>query len=148
MATSTYLHGVQPSDVLDVLPADTRYVTADSAGLNLGQIAGYIERGAGQVNALLVRQGMTPEALDANSAQVARDAILTYAAQYSLERLGAGADQIDRREREWQRLTKLLKEDPQSMGAAQDEAGTLGVKSNLPTTRTERRWGTHATRRY
>lgn len=146
MADTIYLHGVSCDDVLDTLPADTRHVSATSAGLNFGQVDGFIARAAGQVNALLARHGLT--SLDANSTQVARDAIIAYAAAYSLERIGAAADQIDRRMREWDRLTKQLASEPQNVGTAQDAAGTLGVKSNLPTTSTERRWGTRATRRY
>lgn len=146
MADSTYLHGVGHDDVLATLPADTRNVSATSVGLNYGLVDGYIERAAGQVNALLARQGFGT--LDANSTQVARDAIIAYAAAYSLERMGAQADQIDRRMGEWARLTKLLKEDPQSMGTAQDAAGTLGVKSNAPACATARRWGSKAAGRH
>lgn len=145
MATSVDLHGVSYDDVLDTLPADTRHVSATSAGLNYGQIDGFIARAAGQVNALLARHGLT---LDANGTQLARDAIIAYAAAYSLERIGAAAEQIDRRMREWDRLTKQLASEPQNVGVAQDDAGTLGVKSNAPSTPTARRWGSGASRRF
>lgn len=116
----TYLHEVAAQDVLDTLPANTASVTATSDGLSLGQVDKLIQRGAGQVNALLLRHGMDPAALDANSAQLARDAIIAYAGAGALERLGAEAGQVDRRTREWERLLKTLKEDPQSLGSAQD----------------------------
>lgn len=127
-----YNHGLEPADVLDVLPADTRHVTATSAGLNLPQIQAYLDRASGVVNAQLTRHGMSAEALDVDSAQLARDAILTYAAAYSLERIGAGADQIERRLREWDRLLALLRKEPQAMGAAQDGPEAIVTKSNLP----------------
>lgn len=127
-----YNHGLEPPDVLDVLPADTRAVTASGYGLNLSQIQAYLDRASGMVNAQLARHGMSPEALDPDSAQVARDAILTYAAAYSLERIGAGADQIERRLREWERLLALLRKEPQVMGAAQDTPEAITTKSNLP----------------
>lgn len=137
----TYLHEVAAQDVLDTLPADTTSVTATSDGLSLGQIDKLIQRGAGQVNALLLRHGMDPAALDANSAQIGRDAIIAYAAAGALERLGADAGQIDRRTREWERLLKVLKEDPQSLGSAQN--GHPITRSNIDTStsgRARKRW--------
>lgn len=129
---SVFTHGLEPADVLDILPADTRHVSAKSAGLNLGQIQSYLDRASGVVNAQLVRHGMSPEALDADSAQLARDAVLTYASAYSLERMGAGADQIERRLREWDKLLALLRKEPQIMGAAQDGQEAIVTKSNIP----------------
>ena len=129
---AVYTHGVEPSDVLDVIPADTRHVSATSAGLNLGQIQNFIDRASGVVNAQLVRHGMSPEDLNPDSAQIARDAILTYASAYSLERIGASSDQIERRLREWSNLLTLLRKEPQAMGAAQDAPQAVITKSNIP----------------
>jgi len=129
---SVYTHGVEPSDVLDTLPADTRHVTSTSAGLNLSQVQNFIDRASGVVNAQLERHGMSPDTLDSNSSQLARDAILTYASAYSLERIGAGPDQIERRLREWTSLLTILRKEPQAMGAAQDAETALTTKSNIP----------------
>jgi hypothetical protein len=136
---TTYLHALTAQDVLDALPVDTVGVTASSQGLNTVQIDAYIERAAGQVNAQLVRHGMDPEQLDDNSSGLVRDAIITRACADALERLGAGTDQIERRLREWERLLKLLREEPQVMGAAQTAAPT--ARSNIDTASpTRRRW--------
>lgn len=131
MSSTIFVHSVTVDMVLDTLPVNTTQVTATSNGLNLGLVEGYISRAAGQVNALLVRHGMSPESLDPNSSQVAQDAIVAYSAAYSLERLGASPDQIERRLREYKELINTLKTDPQSLGSAQDQVSALGVKSNI-----------------
>ena len=136
---TTTLHSVIAQDVLDALPVDTVGVTAESQGLNTTLIAGYIERAAGQVNAQLSRHAIDPTTLDADSEQLCRDAIITRACADSLERLGASTEQIERRLREWERLLKLLREEPQAMGAAQAAAPT--ARSNVnPADPAPRRW--------
>lgn len=129
MADTVYIHGVSAQDVLATLPMNTTAVSANSNGLNFGLIDGYIERAAGQVNAQLTRHGMDPAALDPDSSQIARDAIIAYAAAQSLERAGAAADQIERRLREWRDLVQLLKREPQAMGASQGPTNI--VKTNI-----------------
>lgn len=129
---ATYLHDVEAQDVLDTLPVNTTSVTMSSAGLNIGQVDALIERGAGQVNAALERHGIQPEQLGTNAAQLARDAIIAYAAAYSLERLGAASDQIERRMREHKELLATLRTSPQDLGAAQDGNQTAAqAKSNI-----------------
>lgn len=138
---AVYLHGVTPPDVLDTIPADTRNVSESTTGLNLGQVRTFIERAAGQVNNQLVRHGMTPESLGENPSQLARDAIISYAAAYSYERLGGGQDAVDRRLREWERLLKQLREEPQSLGEAQDGDAQSGTRSNIDLAcPTRKRW--------
>lgn len=131
MADTIHIHGVSAQDVLQTLPVNTVSVTATSSGLNFGIIDGFVERAAGQVNAQLVRHGMEPTSLDPNSTQIARDAIIAYAAAQALERMGGSAEQIERRLREWRDLTQLLRQQPQVMGAAQDAASAQLPRSNV-----------------
>lgn len=132
MSTAIFQHGVTYVEVLETLPVDTARVTANSNGLNFGIVDSYIARAAGMVNAQLVRHGVVPESLDPNTAQIAQDAIITYAAAFCLERLGASPDQIERRMREWKELFNMLKKEPQVLGSAQDGAEQNVVKSNVP----------------
>lgn len=131
MSATIFVHTVTVEMVLDTLPVNTTTVTATSNGLNYGMVDGFISRAAGQVNALLVRHGISPESLDPDSSQLAQDAIVAYSAAYSLEKLGASPDLIERRLREYKELINTLKSDPQSLGSAQDQSQALGVKSNI-----------------
>lgn len=130
---STYDHGVTPQDVLAIMPAGLDQIGESTAGLNLGQVRAFIERGAGQVNNQLVRHGIAPEGLDDNSAQLARDGIISYAASQCMSRLGSPDAAIDRFVREWNAILKMLREEPQSLGSAQDGAEQSLTKSNVPT---------------
>lgn len=120
MSDTIYTHNVTVKMVLDTLPVNTTTVTANSNGLNYGIIDGFIARAAGQVNAALVRHGISPRGMDQDSSQVAQDAIVAYSAAYSLERLGSSSELVERRLREYEKLMTLLKKDPNSLGAAQD----------------------------
>lgn len=131
MSATIFVHTVTVEMVLDTLPVNTTTVTATSNGLNYGMVDGFISRAAGQVNALLVRHGISPESLDPDSSQLAQDAIVAYSAAYSLEKLGASPDLIERRLREYKELINTLKSDPQSLGSAQDQSQALGVKGNI-----------------
>lgn len=148
MSLTTFLHNVSASSVLDTLPSGTTTVTSTSKGLNLSQVESYIARGAGIVNAQLVRHGMTPDSLDPNSSQLAQDAIIAYSAAYCLERIGGSNDQIERRYREWNSLLDLLKNEPQALGSAQDSTGALLVKSNINTSSPTRRYWNSSNFRY
>lgn len=134
--------GVSAASVLATLPANTTNVTTTSAGLNTVQIDTFIERAGGQVAAACVRNGIDPASLGPNEIELARDAVIAYAAAYSLERIGASQDQITRRLEEWGRLLKLLREQPQNLGAAQDVQSAQKVRSNIDTSggRRDRRW--------
>lgn len=134
--------GVSAAGVLATLPANTSNVTTTSAGLNTVQIDQFIERAGGQVAAALVRNGISAAGLGDNERELARDAVIAYAAAYSLERIGASQDQVDRRLNEWTRLLKLLREQPQNLGAAQDVQSAQKVRSNIDTSgeRRDRRW--------
>lgn len=142
MAVTTF--GVSAQDVLNTLPADTSNVTNTSAGLNTEQIEGFIERASGQVSATLVRHGIDPAALGDNERELVRDAVIAYAAVYSLERIGGAQDQITRRQEEWRSIIKLLREQPQNLGASQDATTAQKVRSNIdPSARRpedRRRW--------
>lgn len=131
MAADTF--GVLAASVLATLPANTTNVTSTSEGLNTVQVEGFIERAGGQVAAALVRNGIDPASLDDNGVELARDAVIAYAAAYSLERIGASQDQITRRLDEWGRLLKVLREQPQNLGAAQDAQSAQKVRSNIDT---------------
>lgn len=136
--------GVSAASVLATLPANTTNVTSTSEGLNTVQVEGFIERAGGQVAAALVRNGIDPTGLGPNEIELARDAVIAYAAAYSLERIGGAQDQITRRLDEWGRLLKLLREQPQNLGAAQDVQSAQKVRSNIdPSARRpedRRRW--------
>jgi hypothetical protein len=140
MSTAIYTHGVTPTEVLQTLPVDTTRVSADSNGLNLGIVDGYIARAAGQVNAQLARHGIEPEALDPNTTQIAQEAIIQFSAALCLERLGASPDQIDRRRSDWRDLFDLLQRSPQVLGSAQDTAEAVVVKSNVSLESGKSRW--------
>lgn len=148
MSNTTFLHGVDARLVLDTLPTNTTTVTATSKGLNLSQVDSFIARAAGIVNAQLVRHGISPDSLDPNTSQLAQDAIISYASAYCLERIGGSVDQIERRYREWNDIFTLLKNEPQSLGSAQDNAATLLVKSNIDTSNPSTRKWTTSTFRY
>jgi len=135
MVAEIYWHGVTYENVLDTLPVDVTSVTAVSNGLNFGIVESFITRAAGIVNAQLVRHGMSPDSLDANTTQIVQDALITYSAAFCLERLGASPDQIERRLREWKSILDMLKSEPQSLGSAQDGSEQLLVKSNVLTGR-------------
>lgn len=132
-----FTHNVSPEDVLDVLPADTVGVTANSQGLNTGHITKFIERGAGMVGAQLKRNGMGPESLEEYGAQVARDAVIKYAVVECLKRLGASDTKIAAEVQEWNRMLTMLKTEPQSLGASHE--GTQTWSSN--STSAERKFG-------
>lgn len=128
---AVFTHNVSEQDVLNTVPADTSKITEATRGLNLGQVRGFIERAAGQVNNQLVRHGIAPDQLGDDPSQLAKDAIITYAAALVLEALGGSEEKIDRRMREWERLLKMLREEPQALGAAQDGAEQSTARSNL-----------------
>lgn len=142
MAVTTF--GVSAQDVLNTLPADTSNVTPTSNGLNTAQVEDFIERASGQVSATLVRHGIDPAALGDNERELVRDAVIAYAAAYSLERIGGAQDQITRRLDEWRGLIKLLRDQPQNLGASQDATTAQKVRSNIdPSARRpedRRRW--------
>ena len=131
MSGTTYLHNVSYDLVIETLPVNTTVISATSNGLNFGQIDNFIARAAGMVNAQLVRHGIDPSSLDFNTSQLAQDAIISYSAAFCLERLGASPDQIERRMREWKDLLKLMMEQPQALGSAQDTQAASTVKSNI-----------------
>jgi len=138
---AVFTHAVEPRDVLDTIPADTRLVSESSVGLNLAQVRAFIERGAGQVNNQLVRHGVDPASLTPNPAQLARDAVISYAAAQAYERLGGSEQQIDRRMREWDRLLKMLREEPQALGEATNGDTQSGARSNVnPSSPTQKRY--------
>lgn len=130
---AVYTHNVSEQDVLNTLPADMSRIGASTHGLTLGQVASFIERGAGQVNNQLVRHGMVPDQLGDNPSQLARDAVIAYAAAQCLDRLGGSEEKIDRRMREWERLLKMLREEPQALGEAQDGNAQSLARSNVNT---------------
>lgn len=136
---SVYVHEVTERDVLNTVPADTSQISESTRGLTLGQVRDFITRAAGQVNNQLARHGVSIESLGDNPSQLARDAIIAYAAAMSLEALGGPEEKIDRRMREWERLLKMLREEPQALGAAQDAAEQSTARSNIniacPTTK-------------
>lgn len=128
---AVFVHNVTERDVLNTVPADTSNISESSRGITLGMVRDFIERAAGQVNNQLVRHGMAPEQLGDNPSQLARDAIISYAAALSLEALGGSEEKIDRRMREWERLLKMLREEPQALGAAQDAAEQSTARTNI-----------------
>lgn len=128
---AVYTHGVEPLDVLNTVPADTSQIGEATRGLNLGQVREFIERAAGQVNNQLARHGMAVEQLGDNPSQLARDAIIAYAAAQALERLGGSEEKIERRLREWERLLKMLREEPQALGEAQNGDAQSLTRSNI-----------------
>lgn len=142
MAVTTF--GVSAQDVLNTLPADTSNVTNTSAGLNTEQIEGFITRASGILSATLERHGINPASLADNGLELAREAVIAYAAEKSLERIGASADQINRRRDEWNQLLKELRSTPQNLGVAQDVPTAQKVRSNIdPSARRpedRRRW--------
>jgi hypothetical protein len=127
------LYGITSAKVLDELPNNIRGVTSSSQGLNTTKITAWIERAAGQVNALLERYGVTSDEvlLNDNSLEVARTAILSYAVAKSLEVAVANpADpRIERSWAQWRDAYKLLQDVPSTLGAALEP--TDQVKANF-----------------
>lgn len=128
---ATHLYSVTAQDVLDTLPADTRNVTSTSQGLNTSKVEGYIARASGQISAILVRHGIEPSSLGDDEIELIRDAVIAYAGGYSLERIGASTEQINRRFDEWKRLVDMIQSTPQNLGESQNVESARKVKSNI-----------------
>jgi len=101
--------------------------------LNTTKIDAWINRAAGQVNALLERNGVTSAEVLANenSLEVARTAVLNYAVAKSLEvAVSNPADpRIVRSWEQWREAFKLLQDVPSTLGAALEP--TDQVKANF-----------------
>lgn len=126
-----HVFGVSAKDVLDTLPSDTTNVNATSKGLNTQQIEGFISRASGQISAILVRHGISPDSLGDDEIELIRDAVIAYASGYSLERIGSSSEQINRRFEEWKRLVDMIQSTPQNLGESQNVQSAQKVKSNI-----------------
>lgn len=130
---ATHLYSVTAQDVLDTLPSDTRNVTSTSQGLSTSKVEGFIARASGQISAIITRHGIDPASLGDDEIELIRDAIIAYAGGYSLERLGASGEQINRRFEEWKRLVEMIQSTPQNLGESQNVSTAQKVKSNIDT---------------
>lgn len=127
------LYGVTSADVLAELPNNIRGVTSSSQGLNTTKIDTWLDRAAGQVNALFERNGVPVADVLANenSLEVARTAVLSYAVAKALEVAVANpADpRIERSWQQWRDAYALLQDVPSTLGAALEPVDQ--VKANF-----------------
>lgn len=129
-------------NVLDAYPTSMGgQISESSSGVSLRQMRTLITRAAGQLNAALARHGMVPDDLgDADTTATVQAGIIAYVVSRTLMRIGRYEDAAEWAE-EWTEILTMMRTDPQSLGAAQEQKEA--VQSNIDTSpdRAAKRYG-------
>lgn len=121
------VYGVEPGDVLEVLPFAEGTVTADTDGLNTGHLSAWITRGAAHVGALLTRNQITIQAVkeSTDAEEVVRSAIIAYAAVRALTRREWYSDPLPLFREEWAAGLEMIKNMPGDLGSPLDRTKSI-----------------------
>jgi len=127
---TVYVYGLTYLDVIEEIPGiDASEISATTGRITTTGLNQYIEDGASQLNAMLERSGVTPDAaMNANSHQKIAAAVRSYAAFKSLAVLNVRGPAYDQCRRIWEQVYAELSNRPQMVGTA-FSAG--GIKSNI-----------------
>ena len=127
---AVYTHEITEADIISQYPSqDAQNISETSRGLNFGDLRYWRDQGAGILNALMARHGITPEDLGEDERQLVRHGIISYVIGSALRR----AQKLDlSREymNDWKDTKKTLSERPQDLGESQ--AGSSQVLTNVP----------------
>lgn len=135
---AVYDYSVTAANVLAELPGiDPSNIGATGEPLNTTDVAQWIEDGAGHLNALLDRSGITPSAsLDEDTHAKVKDAVKMYAVHKCLLVLGVTGALLDAARDRYNTAYAEISNRPQGLGAAY----TDGLTTSIDTTTTTDGW--------
>lgn len=135
---TVYAYGVEHADVTKELPGiDPSGIGSTGEPLNTTDITGWITDGAGQVNALLDRSGITPSVdLDEDTHCKLAAAVKDYAIHKSMLVLGVTGPLLDAVRDRFNATYAEISNRPQMLGAAYGD----GLTTTTDTVTTTDRW--------
>lgn len=140
MAVET--HGVTHSDALDELDVDQSLISSSSDRLSTTQIDRWIDRGAGQLNAILRARSIDPSSVADDERELIRSGVIAYAAAKSYRALGR-SDSADPHWEEWSSVRKTLRERDRDLGDEIDKGHEVRAPNvDTSSTKSSPQWGT------
>lgn len=129
---ATTTHSVTNADVQNELAVDTSQISSSSDRLSTGDIDSFIDRAAGQLNAIMRGRGVDPTSLEDDDQELVRSGVIAYATAKSYRALGH-MSRADSHWEEWGSIRKTLRSRDRDYGDDRPEDTKPIDDSNVDT---------------